>query len=324
MPRQARLDSPGTLHHVMIRGIEGRNIVDDDEDRRDFVRRLGELATASGTAVFAWALMSNHAHLLLASGVFGLAKLMRRLLTGYAVSYNWRHRRHGHLFQNRYKSIVCDGDTYFLELVRYIHLNPLRVKLVKDIAALESYPYCGHGAILGKISYPWQDCQSVLAQFGSRQGQAREAYRRFVEEGVALGRRPDLVGGGLVRSAGGWAEVRSRRQCRESEISDDRILGSAEFIERVWSEAEKRMAVQQAMRRQYGRVERIIATTCKKERVSLTELRSGSRRGKLPAIRGELVRCLIANFGVTAAEVARQLGISTSGVSKIMSRSLSR
>jgi putative transposase len=163
MPRQARLDSPGTLHHVMIRGIEGRNIADDERDRQDFVRRLGEVAAASGTAVFAWALMSNHAHILLASGLLGLAKFMRRLLTGYAVGYNLRHRRHGHLFQNRYKSIVCDGDSYFTELVRYIHLNPLRVKLVKDVDALEKYPYCGHGAILGKVSYDWQDRRNLAA-----------------------------------------------------------------------------------------------------------------------------------------------------------------
>lgn len=118
MSWQARLDSPGTLHHVMIRGIEGRHIVDDEQDRRDFVRRLSEVATASGTAVYAWALMSNHAHLLVASGVLGLAKFTRRLLTGYTVGYNVRHRRHGHLFQNRYKSIVCEGDSYFTELIR--------------------------------------------------------------------------------------------------------------------------------------------------------------------------------------------------------------
>ena len=132
MPRQARLDSPGTLHHVMIRGIEKKRIVLDEQDRRDFVRRLGLLAVETKTAVYAWALMSNHAHLLVCSGAMGLAKFMRRLLTGYAVSYNLRHRRHGHLFQNRYKSMVCDGDSYFTELVRYIHLNPLRVGLVKD------------------------------------------------------------------------------------------------------------------------------------------------------------------------------------------------
>jgi len=133
MSRQAMLDSPGTLHHVMIRGIERRRIVDDDQDRSDFVRRLGDLAATSGTPIYAWALMSNHTHILLSSGVLGLAPFMRRLLTGYAVNYNLRHRRHGHLFQNRYKSIVCDGDSYFTELARYIHLNPLRVNLVRDI-----------------------------------------------------------------------------------------------------------------------------------------------------------------------------------------------
>lgn len=323
MPRQARLDSPGTLHHVMIRGIEGRDVVEDDYDRRDFVRRLGQVATASGTTVFAWALMSNHAHILLASGVSGLAKFMRRLLTGHAVSYNLRHRRQGHLFQNRYKSIVCDGDSYFTELVRYIHLNPLRVKLVKDIDVLGKYPYCGHGAILGKLTYEWQDRHSVLAQFSRHQAQAIVLYRRFVEEGIALGRRPELVGGGLLRSAGGWAEVRSQRQRREPQQSDERILGGGEFVQRVLNEAEAGMQRQQTARRQRGRIERVIAQACKNNGVSLTELRSGGRRGELPTIRAELARKLIQDFGVAAADVARQLGISTSGVSKILSRSLS-
>src|SRR5688572_16096004 len=166
MPRQARLDSPGTLHHVMIRGIEKKRIVLDEQDRRDFVRRLGLLAVETKTAVYAWALMSNHAHLLVCSGAVGLAKFMRRLLTGYAVSYNLRHRRHGHLFQNRYKSMVCDAESYFAELVRYIHLNPLRVGLVKNVSALERYPYCGHAVIVGQIRHEWQDRDHALSWFG--------------------------------------------------------------------------------------------------------------------------------------------------------------
>jgi REP element-mobilizing transposase RayT len=194
----------------MIRGIERRRIVEDEQDRRDFVLRLGKLASETSTSIYAWALLSNHAHILLSSGPLGLAKFMRRFLTGYAVSYNLRHHRHGHVFQNRYKSIVCDGDSYFTELVRYIHLNPLRVKLVKDLKGLEHYPYCGHGAILGTVKNDWQDRHSVLAQFGSRAGDAQGGYRRFVEEGVALGRRAELVGGGLVRSVGGWSEVKSQ------------------------------------------------------------------------------------------------------------------
>ena len=316
MPRQARLDSPGTLHHVMIRGIERRRIVDDEQDRRDFVLRLGKLASETLTSIYAWALMSNHAHILLSSGPLGLAKFMRRFLTGYAVSYNLRHRRHGHVFQNRYRSIVCDGDSYFSELVRYIHLNPLRVRLVKDLKGLEHYPYCGHGAILGTVKNEWQERDSVLAQFGSREGDAKGGYRRFVEDGVALGRRPELVGGGLVRSLGGWSEVKSQRRRGEPELCDERILGRGDFVERIMREAEARTQRPYGGKGRGRKVERLIADACKKHKVSLTELRSGSRRGKLSEVRAEVARKLVEDYGITIAEVARQVGVSISAVSK--------
>jgi putative transposase len=104
MRRQARLDAPGTLHHVIVRGIEKRRIVDDGKDRENFVKRMGEIALKSATTIYAWALMTNHAHMLLRSGKKGLSGFMRRLLSGYAISYNIRHKRYGHLFQNRYPS----------------------------------------------------------------------------------------------------------------------------------------------------------------------------------------------------------------------------
>jgi putative transposase len=323
VPRQARLDSPGTLHHVMVRGIEQRQIVDDDVDRGNFVRQLGTLAAKTGTPIYAWALMSNHVHILLCSGALGLANFMRRFLTGYAVSYNVKHRRHGHVFQNRYKSIVCDGDAYFTELVRYIHLNPLRVGLVKDLNELEKSPYCGHGAILGAMARQWQDCESVLAQFGRRVSDARQAYRHFVAEGVTLGRRPELAGGGLVRSAGEWFAVRSQRLRGARELSDERILGDGEFVARILREADARALRQHAAERRKRYAERFVVEQCKKSAVSVTELRSGSRRGRLPAVRSKIVRGLVENYGVPAAEVARQVGISTSGVSKLLTRSLS-
>ena len=323
MPRQARLDSPGTLHHVMIRGINKRRIVDDEQDRKGFVRRLGTLAEETGTAIYAWALMTNHAHLLACSGDTGIAKFMRRLLTGYAVSYNRRHRRHGHLFENRYKSVVCDGDAYFTELVRYIHLNPLRVGLVKDVKELERYPYSGHGTILGMQSNPWQDRDSVLAQFAQREAEAREAYRDYMVAGVALGRRPDLVGGGRSRWGEEWFSVRGQRRRSEREPRDERILGSGQFVERVLREADVRMARQEGLRKTKRHAERMVAEGCKKNGVSLTELRSGSRRGLLPEVRAMIVQGLVEDYGLALAEVARQVGISTSGVSKIMTRRLS-
>jgi REP element-mobilizing transposase RayT len=110
MPRLARLDAPGVLHHIMIRGIERRKIFLSRNDYEDFIERLAMLLPEMKTSCYAWALMSNHAHFLFCTGTVPLARLMRRLLTGYAVSFNRRHKRHGHLFQNRYKSIICQED----------------------------------------------------------------------------------------------------------------------------------------------------------------------------------------------------------------------
>jgi putative transposase len=128
---------------------------------------------------------------------------MRRLLTGYALWYNRTHRRHGHVFQNRFKSILCQEDVYLLELVRYIHLNPIRARLVEDMDDLGWYPYCGHSVMMGKLKKAWQHAEGVLGMFGEKVRAARRAYRAYVERGIGEGRRPDLAGGGLLRSSGG-------------------------------------------------------------------------------------------------------------------------
>ena len=130
MPRKSRIDAPGALHHVIARGIERGQIFRNDGDRSHFLIRLGDILTETNTACYAWALIPNHFHLLLRTGNVTISTTMRRLLTGYANWFNRRHRRYGHLFQNRYKSILCQEDAYLLELVRYIHLNPLRAGIV--------------------------------------------------------------------------------------------------------------------------------------------------------------------------------------------------
>lgn len=130
MPRKSRIDAPGALHHIIVRGIERRKVFFDDADRDNFIDRVGGVVTDTNTACYAWALIPNHFHLLLRTGQVPVATVMRRLLTGHAGYFNKRHRRSGHLFQNRYKSILCQEDTYLLELVRYIHLNPLRAKII--------------------------------------------------------------------------------------------------------------------------------------------------------------------------------------------------
>ena len=240
MPRTARLDTPGLLHHIMIRGIERRKIFNDEKDRENLIERLSILLPETKTQCYAWSFLSNHAHFLFRSGPHGIARLMRRLLTGYAVSYNRRHRRHGQLFQNRYKSVICQEDRYLQELVRYIHLNPLRAKIVTDLKELNRYSYCGHSALMGKKKRQWQDVEYVLGFFGKRIGEARKEYRSYVKKGIPMGRRPELVGGGLIRSLGGWDEVKKMRLTGQDRIkSDQRILGESDFVMDVLSESEE-------------------------------------------------------------------------------------
>ena len=148
MPRTARLDAPGILHHVMIRGIERRNIFRCNKDRRDFLERLEKLIPETGTACYGWAFLPNHAHFLFKTGHLPLSQLMRRLLTGYVVSFNRCHKRHGQLFQNRFKSIVCQEDVYLKELIRYIYLSPVRAGLVQWLEGLDAYSYSGHGILI--------------------------------------------------------------------------------------------------------------------------------------------------------------------------------
>ncbi len=139
----------------------------------------------------------------------------------------------------------------------------------------------------------WQDRDSVLAQFGKREAAAQEAYRRYVVEGVALGRRPELVGSARSRSAGEWFAVQSQRRRGERDLTDERILGSGAFVEHVLKDADARAVRQNALKKNNRRAERVVAKICKKSGVSLTELRSGSRRGELPAVRAEIARALV-------------------------------
>jgi len=320
MPRQARLDAPGTLHHVIVRGIEKRNIVDDDKDRENFIARMGNIAAETDMSIYAWALMTNHCHMLIKSGRYGLPRYMRRLLTGYAISYNLRHKRYGHLFQNRYKSIVCEEDVYFKELVRYIHLNPLRAKIVDDLSSLDRYHWCGHSVIMGKVKHEWQSRGYVLKYFGRAERIAKTEYRKFVASGINEGQRPELVGGGLIRSLGGWSQVISMRALGDREMSDERILGSGDFVEQLLKETDETTKHYLPAHERKMNAKNFIVDQCRKENINIMELQSGSRRKHITQIRAKLAIQLVENKGISMAEAGRQLGVSTSAISKIIAR----
>jgi len=319
MPRQARLDAPGTLHHVMMRGIERADIFSDDKDREHFLSKVGEIGKATETRILAWALMDNHVHMLLFSGSSGLPRFMRRLLTGYAVWFNRRHQRSGHLFQNRYKSIVCEEDGYLLELVRYIHLNPLRSHVVRNLEELDRYRWSGHSVIVGKVQRDWQEREYVLNQFGRGEKRSIRAYRRFIEEGKGIGRRPELVGGGLIRSLGGWSKVLSLRSRGEEMEHDSRILGSGDFVQAVTRDAEEAIA-RQVRNRGRESIEEIIVRMCRKSSVSEKEVRSGNQSRKSAKLRAEIACLLNREMGISMAEIARKLGVGASAIAMAIRR----
>ena len=316
MPRQARLDGPGVLHHVMVRGLERRAIFRDDVDRADFAGRLAALVEATGLTVCAWALLPNHAHLLVRTGQRPLARCMRALLTGYAGAFNRRHKRVGHLFQNRYKSIVVEAESYLLELVRYLHLNPLRAKVVPTLSALDRYLWAGHSALLGYRPCPWQATGAVLQQFGPTRARARTAYRAFVADGIPLGRRPEFQGGGLVRSLGGWRAVAGLRRGREAYLGDERVLGSAEFVEAVRGTLEAADPVP-------GRrcpLADLVAAVCAATACHPTALQQGSRRAAAARAREGLAYLALEVCGYTGSAVADLLGVRPSAVYRAAQR----
>ena len=285
-----------------------------------FVSRLGEIALATDTSIYAWALMINHAHLLVRSGPKGLSQFMRRLLTGYAIYYNRRHSRIGHLFHNRYKSIVCDEDSYFLVLVRYIHLNPVRVSQVKNVSELNTFPWSGHAVIVGNVKHTWQDRDYVLSWFGKMEKEAKSAYEKFLREEIAQEKRPELVGGGLVRSLGGWSEVVSLRSRKQHMLTDERILGTGEFVEKILKEADQRFKTQLAVKTQRMKMQAMIKEVCVRDKINIWELRMGSIRRSVSKVRANIACQLIDELGIPLAEIARELGVSTSAVAKIIQR----
>jgi len=304
MPRNVRLDLPGLLQHVMVRGIEQRDIFIDDEDRRLFLERFLRLLVDTGTKCYAWSLMSNHFHLLVVTSHCSLGHFMRRLLTGYAVTFNRRHGRVGHLFQNRYKSIVCEEETYLLELTRYIHLNPLRAGLVKSMNELDRYPWSGHAVLLGTGKKEGFATGEVLCRFGRNRTEARRRYREFVADGVSQGRRDDLTGGGLRRSQG------SKGSAVAPESFDQRILGGGSFVDSLLEHEQ----LQDKLAKPWPLPDLIDLVGSKLSLPVDEILRPGKKR--LPsAARGLVCYLAVRRLGYKGKDVGRELSLSGAGVS---------
>jgi REP element-mobilizing transposase RayT len=304
----------------MVRGIERRKIFRDNKDKDNFFERLGNIIEDTSTPCYAWCLLSNHVHLLLRTGDHPIAALMRRLLTGYALTFNRRYGRHGQLFQNRYKSILCQEDAYLLELVRYIHLNPLRAKLIESYSSLGGYKYCGHGYILGIRRNGWQDVDYVLGFFKRKRKMAQKQYQEYVSEGIEQGRRPDLVGGGLIRSLGGWSEARKLGKSGKRVKGDERILGDSQFVLDTLKESSERFDRRYELKARGYDLDALAERVGEIFGLEPGDIYSPGKYKRLIRPRSVFCYWAVREVGETATSLAKKLGLTQAGVSKSVLR----
>jgi REP element-mobilizing transposase RayT len=307
MPRHGRIDIAGQLYHVIARGNERKVIFSKKEDCNDFISRLKINLEKTGNKCLAWSLIPNHFHLLILRGDKPLAELMRRLMTGYAISFNLRHKRVGHLFQNRYKAILCDEEEYLRDLVAYIHLNPYRAGLVKNLSELEKYPWCGHGALLGKAKQEFLERDYILGHFGG----SSTSYETFVKEHEGKYHHGDYSGGGLIKSMGGLLNVLGMDETRD--VYDDRIFGNEHFVENILRKAGEEPVVMKTSAE-------VLKEAAEMAGISQAEiLRPGHGHKEAE---GRAIYCYMAKekAGVGGAALCSQLGLTRSGISRLVEK----
>lgn len=286
MARQPRVDAPGAVHHVMIRGIERRAIFLDDIDRAEFRDRLCEVIPDCGAAAFASAFMPNHVHLVIRSGDVPLSRLMSRLNTSYAVRFNRRHDRVGYLFQNRFKSRLVSGDDDLQGLLRYVHLNPVRGGLVADLASLDRYAWTSHGALMGRRrAWPYEDVTGALSLFAADPSAARRRLRSWMEEG--LRDDPTKRDGVEPGSAGRSPASPARHRTPAPERRD---------------------------------FDALVDAVCRHFCATRGDLVRGARHARASNARAVICHVAIVRWRLPSAQVARAVGVSAAAVSQALGR----
>lgn len=264
MARKPRIHIPGGFYHVILRGNDGKDIFFSDQDRNYFEKLVQNGIDRFKHRIHAYCWMSNHVHMLIQVYEVPLSKIIQNLSFRYASYINKKISRIGHLFQGRYKAILIDEESYLLELVRYIHLNPVRAKIRK---LPEDYEWSGHLCYIGIKSNKWLTVEYVLSQFSKRQKTARRKYEEFIFEGLD----------GVYRREFHYGS------------EEERILGDDRFIEEVLGQVDKRLE------KKY-KVEDIIDLVCKNFKVRREELISLSRQRELSRVRG-IIAFMVAEYG---------------------------
>lgn len=316
MARSSRLDWKSAVHHVMARGIEKSAIFRDDNDRVQFVSRIDKCISETGVSIYAWALMPNHIHLLVRTENIPLSKFMQKLLTGHANYFNKKYNRVGHLFQNRYKSILVQADIYLLKLVRYIHSNPLQAGIVNNYDMLLRYPWTGHPGLAFPNYYPWQETAQVLNTFSGNKTDKIKQYLQFIQESEEIvyqdGRFDD---GSFLLGANGLLGLDESKEDEIGRYSQYRILGDIGYARKIYDKI-NRMSKGQLRDRafEHDSVIRILEYVSEKWRIPITALTSKGRTRSVSRAREFACYTLVNVLGMSLVDSGRILNLSCQGV----------
>ena len=285
MARRPRLFAPGLLYHVIVRGNQRQKTFLSDADYQAYLERLGRYRRKFAHTLHAFCLMPNHVHLLLETSSVPLPKFMQGLQQSYTQFFNRRHRKVGHLFQGRYQAIVCEKDRYLLALVRYIHLNPIRAGLARN---LDRYPYSGHHCYLTGRATAVLDPTRVLRVLGGR-----TAYQRLIRAGLKEGHKEEYY-----------------------QVEDQRFLGTQDFAQRIKAAVPEMPPNRRATRP----LDRVLKDAARALAVAPAELASPDRSWHLARIRVVIAYLLVRRFGYRLTEVATALGRDGATLSSRLSR----
>ncbi len=200
------------------------------------------------------------------------------------------------------------------------HLNPLRAKLVKDYNELQTYPFCGHSAIMGKLDREWQNTNFILQMFDTDLIAARSGYHLYVQDGIIMGRRKDLIGGGLVRSHGGWAAVKELRRIKAYQKGDERILGDSDFVEEVLRKSKEQLERKSQLKAQGFHFDKVVDRIANLLQISSAEVLASGKKRQTVAARSLLCFWASRELGLSQAWLARRLEISQPAVSLAVDR----
>lgn len=274
----------------MARASGGSLIFRDDSDRMSFVNRLGAILRETQTRCFAWCLLPDRFYLLLETGITPLSTVMRRLLTGYAVSFNQKYKRDGHLFNNRYKSNIWEKKPYLLDLVRLIHLKPLETGVVKSLSELDGYPWTGHCGVVNDLNGDWQECDEVLLHFGRRKKTAQQDYRDFMEKGIRKSGVEDII----------------RMTCDGAGQFNSRIMGSEDFVTRI---LEKAGELKEPKIKKIS-LQELCEKVCTRFNIEEEELRSPLKKKMVTDAKAAFTYMAIREMGYSGEEVGGYLNMA--------------